>query len=219
MKSVFSQAMALVVFVSAALAQAQQNEPDKLVDRERARISAERRLAEEQYAQREVACYQQFAVNDCLGRARLQRREVAADLRRQELSVNANEARRRGAEQISRSEEKTSPEALREVEKRLLDAQADQGKRLEALESKAAERARAQEESAARLKDYAARRQAQRDAERDRAAKQNEADNNRRDYELKLKAAAERKAADAKPNAASKPATPAPLDAKSPVLK
>jgi colicin import membrane protein len=201
--------IALWVSTHTAVAQAQRTEPAQLVDAEYARIRAERSQADEKYAEQEVLCYQQFAVNDCLGRARVKRREIAADLRRQELSISANEARRRGAEQISRGEEKMSPQALRDAEKRLLDAQAGQRERLEALEAKAAERAKAQDESAARLKDYQARRQTQRDAERARAAKQSEAENNRLDYELKQKAAAERKVT-ARSTPLAAPVAPAP---------
>ena len=118
-----------------------------------------------------------------------------------------------------------SPEALRETQNRLLDAQAAQRERLEVLDAKAAERATRQEESAARLRDYQARRQAQREAERERVARQSEEDNNRRNYEAKLKAAAERKTSATKPVAAPKqatpttPTTPALLDPKPPVLK
>ena len=221
----FLAAVALVVLSGSAFAQAPQNEGVKSAETELARIRAERKLADEQFAQREIGCYQYFAVNDCLGRARVQRRETVADLRRQELSVNANEARRRGAAQISRTEERMSPEALRETQNRLLDAQAAQRERLEVLDAKAAERATRQEESAARLGDYQARRQAQREAERERVARQSEEDNNRRNYDAKLKAAAERKTSATKPVAAPKqatpttPTTPALLDPKPPVLK
>ena len=52
----------------------------------------------------EAACYQRFAVNDCLIKVRAQRREVLADLRRQEISLNDALRKRRGAEQLLRSD-------------------------------------------------------------------------------------------------------------------
>jgi colicin import membrane protein len=55
---------------------------------------------------RRGACYQRFAVNDCLLDSRRARREVMADLRRQEVSLNDAQRKRRAAEQLLRSDEK-----------------------------------------------------------------------------------------------------------------
>ena len=110
---------------------------------ERARIQAERDRVEERYAKAQVVCYGKFAVNDCLGNARVVRREALADLRRQEGSLNAAEAKRRGAGQLSRIEEKSSPQAeLDAANRRAASLQAQQARQADA-DDKAAARAAA----------------------------------------------------------------------------
>ena len=110
---------------------------------ERARIQAERDRAEERFAGEQVVCYGKFAVNDCVGKARVVRREALADLRRQEGSLNAAEAKRRGAGQLSRIEEKSSPQAeLDAANRRAASLQTQQARQAEA-DDKAAARAAA----------------------------------------------------------------------------
>lgn len=76
------------------------------VDSERKRIGIERQQAEDKFNREQVVCYQKFAVNDCIDAARAVRRATLADLRRQEISLNDAERKRKGAEQIRRMEEK-----------------------------------------------------------------------------------------------------------------
>lgn len=75
-------------------------------DEERARIAAERAKADAQFAQDEKACYARFAVNDCQNEARARRRETLADLRRQEVSLNDAQRKRKGADRIRSIEER-----------------------------------------------------------------------------------------------------------------
>ena len=72
------------------------------------RIQAERGYQEARYANEEAACYQRFAVNDCLREVRVRRRLTMEDLRRQEIAVNDVQRRQKGAEEIQRLEEKSS---------------------------------------------------------------------------------------------------------------
>lgn len=131
---------------------------------ERARIQAERELAEARFAKEQVVCYGKFAVNDCVGHARVVRREALADLRRQEVSLNAAEAKRRGAGQLSRIEEKSSPQAeLDAANRRAASLQTQQARQLDA-DDKAAARAAAGLTTDARV-----------NAESDRAAKRAQA--------------------------------------------
>jgi colicin import membrane protein len=67
---------------------------------ERARIGAERTRAEAEFAAAEKACYARFAVNDCIGKARSRLRATLSDLRRQEVSLNDAERRRRAADRL-----------------------------------------------------------------------------------------------------------------------
>ncbi|MBP6850344.1 MAG: hypothetical protein KA164_02010 [Rhodoferax sp.] len=76
--------------------------------RERERIRQFRTDEEARFAQEEAQCYQRFAVNDCLLGVRRARRDVMADLRRQEMSINDAQRKRRASEQLLRSDEKAA---------------------------------------------------------------------------------------------------------------
>ncbi len=80
---------------------------DALQSAERTRIQTEREITQTQFAAREALCYQFFAVNDCLSRVRHARRDILADLRRQELVLNSAEAKRKAADQLLRADSKT----------------------------------------------------------------------------------------------------------------
>jgi colicin import membrane protein len=81
---------------------------DADVRTERQRIGQERTKATTTYETAKAACYQAFAVNTCLTTTRNQHNAQMADLKRQEISLSDGERKRRGAEQIQRTEEKTS---------------------------------------------------------------------------------------------------------------
>ena len=74
---------------------------------ERARIASERTHIEAEFEQANKACYQMFAVNDCIADSRAKRRELLADLRRQELVLNDADRRRRASERLDEIEKKT----------------------------------------------------------------------------------------------------------------
>lgn len=78
---------------------------------ERARIANERAAAESAFHAEEKACYGKFAVNDCLNAAKAKRRGVVADLRRQEISLNDVERRRRAADKVRELEQRAAAEA------------------------------------------------------------------------------------------------------------
>jgi len=75
---------------------------------ERSRIERERAAEMLRQQQVESACYQRFAVNDCLLESRVKHREVMADLKRQEIALNDRERRLRSSEQLRRIEDKVS---------------------------------------------------------------------------------------------------------------
>ena len=72
---------------------------------ERARIQAERQQIEQRFEDEEAGCFQKFAVTDCRDASRARRRVEMADLRRQEISLNDAERKRKGAEQLQRMEQ------------------------------------------------------------------------------------------------------------------
>ena len=80
---------------------------------EHARIAAERAQVYARVTQAEVACYQRFAVNDCLARVRGERREVLSDLRRQEVALNDAARKRRASQQLLRIDERVRESGTR----------------------------------------------------------------------------------------------------------
>jgi hypothetical protein len=137
------------------------------MDVERARISADRARLEAGFLAEDAACYKRFAVNSCLGEVNARRREAMADLRRQEISLNDEERRIKGAEQIRKTEEKSSPEKLQEAADRRAQALKDHQSRLDREKKAQEDRATAKssekansEASADKLKSKQAKTQA-----------------------------------------------------------
>jgi hypothetical protein len=87
---------------------AQTSEPLQ-VDVERQRISEQRAHHEAVFQQAEQVCYRQFAVSDCLRRARLERREALNELRRQELVLNDLERQAKAMAELKRIESRSAP--------------------------------------------------------------------------------------------------------------
>lgn len=75
-------------------------------NQQRAWIAQARASYQTQFQAREKACYQRFAVNDCLAQSRRSERDVMGDLRRQEILINDAQRKRRAAEQLLRSDQK-----------------------------------------------------------------------------------------------------------------
>jgi len=109
MKTGFFAPFLIAFGVATSTVQAQDNAQQQM-DQERSRIAAERQAADSRYAQAEAACYARFAVNDCVNEAKAARRETLADLRRQEVSLNDDERRRKGAAQRQRLDDRSSAE-------------------------------------------------------------------------------------------------------------
>lgn len=124
--------------------------PPETVARERSRIEAERRREDARFAGEEAACYQRFAVNDCLREVRVRRRAAFEDLRRQEIELNDAQRRSRAAEQLRRIEDKMSPRAQQEDADRRGAAQQERQDRNDRAAAKRAERAQADAERSGR---------------------------------------------------------------------
>lgn len=78
----------------------------------RTQITAQRAQAEAAYAAEKQACYQRFSVNACLVEARDKRNALIADLKRQSISLNDADRKRKAADTLQRTEEKTSPQVV-----------------------------------------------------------------------------------------------------------
>jgi colicin import membrane protein len=100
------------------------------VNVEKARINAARATLEAGFLAEDAACYKKFAVNRCLDRVNTRRREAIADLRRQEILLNDEERRLRGAVQLRKLEEKLSAEKQQEAQASPRKAQEDEASRL-----------------------------------------------------------------------------------------
>jgi colicin import membrane protein len=89
---------------------AAQDDPENMLTMREAEqrewIARTREKYDAQFRAQEIACYQRFAVNDCLNDVHKTERAVKADLRRQEILINDAERKRRGARQLLRSDER-----------------------------------------------------------------------------------------------------------------
>ena len=104
------------------------------------RINAARQQADAEYARQQAACYQKFAVNNCLSEARDHRRVVVADLKRQEVALNDVKRKRAAADQVLRLEERQSELRAAEAESKRQQALSDQRAREERSVTKAGDR-------------------------------------------------------------------------------
>lgn len=119
-------------------------------DAERARIARERSQSDARLASEEVACYQKFAVSDCLKAARARRRDLLSDLRRQELTLNDADRKRRAGERVQGMEERNSAQKLEESAAQRAQAVARQRDKETDLARRAAERAQPREAAPAK---------------------------------------------------------------------
>lgn len=133
-----------------------ENSPDNIAA-QRALISAERSRLNAGYLTEDAACYKKFAVNNCLGEVNARRREAMANLRRQEVLLNDEERRRKGAEQIRKTEEKSSPEKLQGDVERSASATKDYQRRLDQGKDKQQERSELQSNEKNERDAYAAK--------------------------------------------------------------
>jgi colicin import membrane protein len=186
-------AMGLGALGFCALSAAQAtNETGGLASAERQRIQQERLGIDQRAPAEDAACYQRFAVNDCLRAARQERRERLADLQRQELGLNRADARARAGEQLLQAEKRLSPQAMLAEAERLQEAQQSQAARLQALDERIAAREKLRAEESLRLKERQDRLQAAREAQRERAIKAAQAEAERAQFEARQAQAANR---------------------------
>lgn len=132
----------LLVIASSAMAAGAQTAPGSDAQTERSRIAAERSQAEARFAAQEVACYQIFAVNDCLKAAKSQRRERLSDLRRQDLTLNEAERKRRASDRVSGIDERNSAQSQQEAAAQRAESVQRLRQRQDEMAKRAAERVR-----------------------------------------------------------------------------
>ena len=135
----FLAALTADVSAQALSPEGQQN----TINAQRTAISVERARLETGFLAEDAICYKKFAVNNCLGNVNMRRSESMAELRRQEILLNDEERKIKGAEQIRRTEEKGSPEKQQEAIDRSANASEAYQLRLEREKNKKQDRATA----------------------------------------------------------------------------
>lgn len=111
---------------------------------ERTRISAERATLESGFLTDEAACYQRFFVNNCIDEVNIKRRQAMATLRSQEILLNEQERKIKGAEQIRRIEEKALADSPKIEADRRVKAASDDQARMDSQKEKQQSRTSAQ---------------------------------------------------------------------------
>ena len=81
---------------------------------ERARIDAIRQQKTAELDAEDTACFSKFAVTDCQNKVGARRRQMLADLKRQEVELNAVQRQQKGLEQLQNAEDKAVESAGRE---------------------------------------------------------------------------------------------------------
>ncbi len=112
----------------------------RAADAERARINGERSRLEAGFTREEIACYKKFMVNNCLDEIKPRRRLALADLKRQEIALDEQDRKARAADQIRKTEEKSSLEKQQEAADRRGQSLKDFDSRLEREKEKNADR-------------------------------------------------------------------------------
>ena len=78
--------------------------------RERAQLQQQRQAIDEALQQGQAACYQRFAVEDCLQRERRRARQATAPLVQREAALNEAERRERASQRLNDIAERKTPE-------------------------------------------------------------------------------------------------------------
>lgn len=182
-------------------------------DAERLRISAERARLEEAFTLEDTACYKKFLVNNCLDEVKVRRREALADLRRQEIVLNDEARKAKAAEQIQKTEDKSSAEKLQQEADKRAQAVKDFDERMARDKQKVADREALQAGEKGKADASAGRMKSNQGKESSRAAKQAAAAEELKKYNERQAQAKERQARYARDNASQTKAPAKPLPA------
>lgn len=106
------------------------------VDAQRLVINAKRQQLQSGFKAEDDACYQRFAVNNCLRDVNARRMASLADLQRQDVFLNDQERKRRGAEEISRIEAKQTAANQQELAERRAKVFAEYEMRTQAIDQR-----------------------------------------------------------------------------------
>lgn len=182
-------------------------------DTERLRISKQRAVLEAGFNREDADCYQKFLVNNCLDEVKIRRQETFADLRRQEMSIDDQERKAKGAEQLQKTEDKASPEKQQEEAVRRAEAIRDSDARIERERQKNADRLKLESNEKSNLETFAAKAKDAQNKQVGRTAKQAAAAEEVKKYNERLEKAKERQVRIAKDRASQSSPSASPLPA------
>jgi len=180
-------------------------------DAERLRISADRSKLESAFALEDTACYTRFLVNNCLDEVKVRRRDALADLRRQEILLNDEARKAKAADQLQKTEVKSSPEKLQQEADKRAQAVKDFEDRMARDKQKNADREALQAGEKAKSDAAAGRIKSNQDKASGRSARQTLEAEELRKYNQRVELAKERQARYAREKASQTKAPAQPL--------
>lgn len=182
-------------------------------DAERSRINADRSKLESAFALEDTACYTRFLVNNCLDEVKVRRLDALADLRRQEILLNDEARKAKAADQLQKTEVKSSPEKLQQEADKRAQAIKDFEDRMARDKQKNADREALQAGEKSKSDAAAGRIKSSQDKASGRAARQTLEAGELRKYNQRMGLAKERQARYAREKASQTKAPAQPLPA------
>lgn len=151
-------------------------------DADRLHITTERTRLEAGFALEDTACYKNFLVNRCLDEIKARRQVALADLQRHETVLNAEARKAKAADQLQKTEDKSSPEKLQQDADNRVKAVKDFEARMARNKQKNADGVVTQAGEGASAQDSAGRIKSNQDKAAARTAKQTAATKELRKY-------------------------------------
>ena len=196
---------------SALHAQTESRVSSAEIDAERSRITSERAAVNQRALQERTACYQKFAVEDCLSDSRRRQRAVLDRLKGDEARINDITRRERGSAALERLDRKAAPEKAQESATRQERSQKEQQGREDRAASHTASRASAASRSDDKQRSFENKQRAHAERLAREAARDARGPTEREQREAKLQRAEQHRLDVEKKNAQRKKPRAAPL--------
>lgn len=180
-------------------------------DAERSRLTAERAAIDARFEKERAACYQKFAVEDCLRDSRRRRRAETDHIKRQETAINDIERQRRGAAELEKLDQKAATRRPQDTPEKQDESRQAQKDREQRAADHAASRAATAAEADERRRQLEEKQKAHADNQAKAAQKRTEAPAAVERFESKQQKAAEHRASRERQNAERTKPRGAPL--------
>jgi hypothetical protein len=183
---------------------------------ERSRLTAERAAIDARFEKERAACYQKFAVEDCLRDSRRRRRAETDHIKRQETAINDIERQRRGAAELEKLDQKAATRRPQDTPEKQNESRQAQKDREQRAADHAASRAATAAEADERRRELEEKQKAHADNQAKAGQKRAEAPAAAERFENKQQKAAEHRASRERQNAERTKPRGAPLPSASP---